>query len=242
MRLFFIISFVCFIASFSKAENQADSTLLEADSLFNAKKFTESFKVYEHLLTTEKKASAAMLLKMAYIKEGLGDYSMALYYLNLYYLQTSDKKVLSKMEELADKKDLKGYNYADFEFFETVFFKYFNPIIYTLLAISILLFAIAIRYKKKSEYSPVIPVILNILVLALLFYTLNFGREYHKGIVVQSNTYLMEGPSAGAEVIAIIGKGHRLPVYKNHDVWTQTEWQGKKAFIKTNKIKKVNFM
>ncbi|UII27414.1 hypothetical protein LVD15_03000 [Fulvivirga maritima] len=242
MRLFFIISFICLAVPFSQAENQDASTLQDADSLFNAKKFTESFKLYEQLLTAEKKASPAMLLKMAYIKEGLGDYSMALYYLNLYYLQTSDKKVLSKMEELADKKDLEGYTYDDFEFFETVFFKYFNQIIYALLAISIILFAIIIRYKKNSEYSPVIPAILNALVLGLLFYTLNFGRDYHKGIVVKSNTYVMEGPSAGAEVVAIIGKGHRLPVYKNQDVWTQTEWQGKKAYIKTDKLKKVNFM
>jgi hypothetical protein len=51
-----------------------------------------------------------MLLKMAFVKEGLGDYSNALYYLNLYYLKTYDKKVLKKMENLAERyHKLEGY-------------------------------------------------------------------------------------------------------------------------------------
>ena len=43
-----------------------------------------------------------MLLKMAYIQEGLEQYPEALYYLNLYYNQNPSKKVLAKMETLAE--------------------------------------------------------------------------------------------------------------------------------------------
>ena len=43
-----------------------------------------------------------MLLKMAYIQEGLNHVGQALYYLNLYYLASKDKSVLGKMEELAN--------------------------------------------------------------------------------------------------------------------------------------------
>ncbi|MBK7650109.1 MAG: hypothetical protein IPJ20_04215 [Flammeovirgaceae bacterium] len=45
----------------------------------------------------------AMLLKMAYIQEGLGRISQSIYYLQLYYKATNDEQALSKIEELATK-------------------------------------------------------------------------------------------------------------------------------------------
>ena len=65
-----------------------------------------------------------MLLKMAFIKEGLGDYTNALYYLNLYYLKTYNKRVLKKMENLAEQNKLSGYNYDDVEFFLNIYHKF----------------------------------------------------------------------------------------------------------------------
>ncbi|UII21405.1 hypothetical protein [Fulvivirga ligni] len=242
MRIILVIVFSFIGSHLLIAQSQVEQALVDADSLFQAQKFTESFKLYDHLLHTEKKSSPSMLLRMAYIKEGLGDYSLALYYLNLYYLQTSDKSALRKMEELAEKKNLEGYTFNDFEFIKSVFFKYFDYIVYSLMAISLLLMAVIYRYKIKMEFRPVVPAILNVLVLALLFYTLNYGREYHKAIIIKSNTYIMDGPSAGAEVVDIVTKGHRLPTYKKTDVWTETEWNGKKAFIKTDKIKDISLL
>lgn len=224
------------------ALDQVDSALQQADSLFEAKKFTESFDIYQHLLEQERLVSPAMLLKMAFIREGLGDYTNALYYLNLYYLQTADKKALTKMEELAKKKDLQGYTFNDLDFIKTVFFKYFNYIIWTLLALSALLMAIMVYRKNKLNERPVVTGVLTVVVLALLFYTINFGRDYKKAIITKNNTYLMDGPSAGADVIAIVGKGHRLPIYGQKDVWAKTEWKGEKVYIKADKIKRISFM
>ena len=58
-----------------------------------------------------------MLLKIAYIKEGLGDITSAQYYLNEYYLATSNEQALQKMEDLAEANDLKGYQHNDITFF-----------------------------------------------------------------------------------------------------------------------------
>lgn len=225
-----------------QAQTQVDSALLQADSLFKAKKYTESFDIYQHLLEKERLTSPAMLLKMAFIKEGLGDYTNALYYINLYYLQTADKKALNKMEELAKARDLQGYDFGDFDFAKTIFFKFFDIIVVTLMALALMLTAVMIYRKKKYDKKPVVAGVFTILILALLFYTLNYGRDYNKAIITQSSTYIMEGPSAGAEVVAIVGKGHRLPVKGQKDIWTQTEWNGQTVFIKEDKLKKISFL
>ncbi|GAA0890371.1 hypothetical protein GCM10009122_00490 [Fulvivirga kasyanovii] len=225
-----------------QAQDQTDEALLQADSLFLSKKYTESFDIYQHLLEKERLTSPAMLLKMGFIKEGLGDYTNALYYINLYYLQTADRKALDKMEELAKARDLQGYGYGDFDFFKTVFFKFFDTIVIVLLALALMLVAVMVYRKKKYNRKPVVAGVFAIITLALLFYTLNFGRDYHKAIITQSNTYIMDGPSAGAEVVAIVGKGHRLPVKGQKDIWTQTEWNGQTVFIKEDKLKKISFL
>lgn len=234
------ILFILISAQLS-ARDQVDKALLQADSLFQARKYTESFEIYQHLLHQERLVSPSMLLKMAFIKEGLDDYTQALYYLNLYYLQTADKKALTKMEELAKKKDLKGYEFNDLEFFKTIFFKFFNEIVLVLLSLSLLLMALMLYKKKKTEQRPLGLAIAVVIVLGLLFYSLNFGKNYNRGIITQNNTYLMEGPSAGSEVVTIISKGHRLPIEGQKDVWTRTEWDGNEVYVKQDKIKQISF-
>jgi hypothetical protein len=65
-----------------------EERLQRADSLFEQREYTEAFSLYNTLLATDRVCSPAMLMKMAYIQEGLGDYSEALYYLNQYFLIT----------------------------------------------------------------------------------------------------------------------------------------------------------
>ena len=241
MKVYLISLFLLFTCSLTHAQKLSAKTLATADSLFAAKKYTESFELYQHLLEEQRTASPAMLLKMSFIKEGLGDYANALYYINLYYLQTADQKALDKMAEIAEAKDLQGYKSDDFDFAKTIFFKYFNYLIIILAALA-LLFASIMVYQKKNSIRPVVPSIMTLIMLALLFYTLNFGREYHKAIIAQNDTYIMSGPSAGSDVLEITKKGHRLSVIGETDIWTLIEWQGQRAYIKSDKLKMVKFI
>ena len=88
-------------------DSSADPKLFEADSLFRSKKYTESKSIFSEITATGK-ASPALLLKMAYIDEGLGDYVQALFHLNSYYSMTSNEQALDKMRSIAEKKDLSG--------------------------------------------------------------------------------------------------------------------------------------
>jgi hypothetical protein len=236
-KLFFII--LIQITILNNALGQ-DNTAV-ADSLFQLKKYTESFELYKSTLIDQRKSSPSMLLKMGFIKEGLGGYSDALYYLNLYYLETADRKVLSKMDELAKKHDLEGYSFSDYEFIQTIFYKNYFYVVITLFAFSTLLFAFVYHLKIRKKTSPLMPSLLMLVVLGVLFYVLNFSRNYNKAIINQSNTYFMSGPSAGAEVLKIVGKGNRLSTIGEQDVWTQVEFQNQLGYIKTDKLRKVAF-
>jgi len=241
VRILFFSILVLSLSNHTVGQDALDKSLTTADSLFKAKKYTQSFDLYDSFLNEQKVSSPAMLLRMSFIQEGLGNFSKSLYYLNLYYLQTADRKVLSKMEELAETHGLEGYEFSDWEFVQTIFYKYFFHIVLFLLAFSILMLSIMYYQKFKKEQSPSIAAFFMVVCLGLLFYTLNFGRKYDKSLVNQNTTYIMSGPSAGAEVVAIIDKGHRLDTKSQKDVWTQISWKEQKGYIKTDKLLPITF-
>lgn len=214
--------------------NNADLTL--ADSLFSEKKYTQSFDIYQRLLHSERRASPAMLLKMAYIREGLGDYSNALYYLNLYYLRTNNKRALRKMEDVAKKYDLIGYQYTDQEFFLNIFYRYYFTIVLALGSILLVLLSYMFYKKRRLRERPGFSLFYTIITLMLLFYIVNFGKSYHKGIIIRPDTYLMKGPSAGSELVTIADQGHRVKVLGKKDVWFKVEWQNEEAYIRENNL------
>lgn len=234
---FFLLLCFCFARGLNPAIAETSSASLEmADSLFSQQKFTESFEIYETLLETHQQSSPQMLLKMAFIKEGLRDYSKALYYLNLYYLQTTDKKVLKKMEELARNHNLSGYEYSDWEFFMMVYRKYNAYLTYFILALALLLFGLILRQKRRYDKKPVTIGLLLTFTLALLFFHVNFSNRYNKGIIVQTDAYLMDAPSSGADLVKIVDKGHRVKVTDKKDVWVEIEWEGNVAYVRENNI------
>ena len=207
-----------------------------ADSLFNERKYTQSFEIYDRIMKSENRTSPAMLLKMAYIKEGLGDYSNALYYLNLYYLQTHNKRALRKMEDVAKKYNLEGYKYTDVEFFMNVFYRYYSAIVYGLSGLVFILIGYMVYKKLRMKVNPGFSLFYLFIVVGLLFYVVNFGKRYQKGIIISPDTYLMDGPSSGAKLIAIADMGHRVHVLGKDDVWVKVEWEGSTAYIKENNI------
>src|SRR4051812_40914450 len=73
--------------------------LRTADSLFQAKRYTQSFEHYQEMLK-QNQFTPAMLLKMAFIQEGLLHIGQSMYYLNLYFIATHDESALDKMNEL----------------------------------------------------------------------------------------------------------------------------------------------
>ncbi|WPP48907.1 SH3 domain-containing protein [Catalinimonas niigatensis] len=219
------------------AQEASATHLKQADSLFAIQQYTESFKFYDEVYSKANMVSPAMLLKMAFIQEGLGEYSEALYYLSEYYLMTSDDAAVEKIATLSKEHNLRGYEFTDFDLIQSFVKKNQYIFIYILLATALAGLTYFIFRGKKHAEKPYGFGISYVLLLGLLFYLTNFSLTPNHAIITESNTYIMTAPSAGAEVIRISDKGHRVKVAGQEDVWTKIEWNGEAAFIRQDNLR-----
>lgn len=204
-----------------------------ADSLFYQRKYTQSLELYKGIFD-EKAYSPAMLLKMAYVEEGLGHTALSLYYLNTYYQLTRNEKALEKMEETATAFQLRGYEITPLDRF-LMFLTVYRLQVIGFLAMGTLLFGIAAFRAKGKDMQWFIVVVQFVFAAALLF-MVNIDLSQDTGIVSKSPVYVMSGPSSGAKVVAIIGDGHRLHVEDTEDVWVKITWDGKDGWVKESTL------
>ena len=232
----FILSII-FASSLTLGTLAQTTELSTADSLFNNQKYTEAFEMYENIFQ-QNQASLAMLTRMAFIQEGLGNYADALYYLNLYYLKSSDKDALVKMREIAEEHDLRGYEYSDFKFFENFVRKNQDLITLCLIAFSAFLLVYSFRKTKKEE-RPMFSVALQALTLILILVVNNEIFLKDSGIVQKNQSILMSGPSAGAEPIQVIDQGNKVFILDSDELWSKIEWEDSEAYIRNKNIRKL---
>jgi hypothetical protein len=219
------------------AQQQNNQLLQQADSLFAAQQYTESSRLYEQLYQQEEVASPAMLLRMAFIQEGLGDYSQSLYYLNEYYLMTYDEEVLSKITTLSEEYNLRGYEFSDIDYIRGFLKQYQYLFIFLLIAVAMVGLAYFVLKGKKYETKPIGFGVSYLLILSLLFYLTNFSPIPSYGIIVDNNTYLMTAPSAGSDVLIVIPEGHRVKVAGWEDIWAKIEWDGQIAYVREDNLR-----
>jgi hypothetical protein len=217
-----------FSCLYSFAQSQK---IMQADSLFHAKQYTQSLEVYQSLFS-EKKYSPAMLLKMAYIQEGLGKIGQTLYCLKLYHLATDDEQALRKMEELAGKFGLSGYERNDSSRLQQWIDKKIT-IVQLGLTVILLLICFLIFIRKNKEQRPWLAAAAIILVATSILYFNNFYSD-NSIIINKDRAYLMQGPSAGAAVMGIVAEGNQLQLLGKTDVWLKVKWQEKIVYVKNN--------
>jgi len=207
-----------------------------ADSLFRSKQYTQSLEVYQTLFN-DQKYSPAMLLKMAYIQEGLGRIGETLYYLKLYHMATDDEQALRKMEELAGKFGLSGYDSND----ASRVLQWIDKkilIVQVGLVVVLLLISYAMFVGRKMEQKPWLAASAIIFVSASIFYLNNFYSS--SSVILNSDrTYLMEGPSSGAPVAGILAEGNQLQLLDHTDVWLKVKWMDKIVYVKNSSALKV---
>lgn len=234
------IAFLLGALAFSVAGRAQTSVyrLHTADSMFNKKLYTQSFEHYQAILEN-REYTPAMLLKMAYIQEGLDHVGRALYYINLYYIASNDPAALRKMEELAAKYNLHGYETTDVNRLLNGYYKYYSSITLAIAAVCVFLLALAFYTQFRLHKRPVAAFVINAVMLLALFAHLNFGKEVSVGIVMDPRTYFMDGPSAAADVVEIVDAGHRLEVVGKKDVWLKVKWKGATAYVKEDNVQPV---
>ena len=198
--------------------------------------YTQSLEIYERIYSETESASPAMLLKMAYSQEAMGNLSQALIYLHDYYNVTSDKEVLKKMDDLAQVNNLVGYESNDLVRFIKSLEDYSLLIIGVFLALGLLILSMIFRkLKKHGEKSPGLAIGLAI-VLGLNIFFINFFNKKDLGIISSTESYIMSGPSAAAELIEVAGQGHKVEILDKRDIWYEIKWRGGRGYIRENNL------
>ena len=235
-KICLIVNVLIFMAVLQTQAIDVNGKLNAADSLFALGKYTESYGLYSELYDDENKYSPQMLLKLAFITEGLGEYEKALYYLQQYYSITYDELALEKMQKLSETYGLSGYERSDLNYVQDKIGRHFEPIVYALLLLqSCLLFLIA--YKKyKLQTKPLYSWISSLLISVILVAVINWASAGRNAIIAQNNSYLMQGPSAGADLISIVDKGHKVSLLQHGEVWSRIRLNEEVVYIRSTHL------
>jgi hypothetical protein len=225
----------CLSSQLAYSQNPTQD-LLKADSLFKQQDYTTSFRIYKDILNKGHQYSPQMLLKMAYIQEYFQDYTATMYYLHLYYDKTPNRAVLKKMEDLALRQNYSGYAYSDLEFFQTQFNKRYLDILQGLLMAAVFVLILMIRRRQKHKRFSRGFQVGFLGFLAFIVYFINFLGFGRQGIISRDNVAIMSAPAAGASWIATASAGHKIGLKQEKDIWYETEWNGRKAYIRKKNV------
>jgi hypothetical protein len=214
--------------------NTTEHLLQRADSLFESKKYTEALVEYQQLYK-DQKASPSMLLKMAFIHEGLDQTVEALYYLNQYYELSADREVIQKISSLAETNELQGYRYTDADYILNFLNRYRIQFLSAMAAL--LMLTSIISWKRNQKNESLIPsFVFQVLLVIILFVFNNDILSDQQAIIKSNNTVLMNGPGAGAEPITVIKMGHKVTVLDRDEIWTKINWNDHVGFVRNNRI------
>lgn len=227
------IFFLFAVNSFAESPKQH---LASADSLYGKKKYSEAFAVYKKLFDSGL-YTPQMLLKMAYVKEGLGDVPNALYYLNIYYVNFPNQNILKKMDSLAKTKGIEGYEYDDVNYFLFLYYRYKSQIIAGLVGILFVFFLAIVSNRVLLKRIPITSPYLFLLMAAFVYLFINYSSSiFYKGIVMSEKSLVMNDPSAGAHIVATLPKGTRVHVWGETDVWYKIRWNGQTAYVRKGNL------
>ena len=207
--------------------------LLRADSAFVAGAYVPAYTLYRQILRQQHLASPRMLLRMAYVQEGLGHYPMALYYLSMAQARQPRFSTWRKMAALARDNRLTGYPETWRQDLFLTFRRYYYLGLQALLIGAVvggtLLFLRRNRLSRGwwtayGTYLLVTGAYLNLL-----------GNE-RAALVAHPHAALMSGPSAGATWLTTAAAGDRLVVQGKQDTWYRVQWQGQDAYIRVQDL------
>jgi hypothetical protein len=184
-------------------------------------------------------AQPTELLRLAYLSEQKENYAQALYYLNLYALNTNDTEAIPTIEQLAARYRLQGYEHNDFEWLLMKYKQYFPYLLLGVLLVwGVVLVYWGVAWIRRVTVLTRYKIIWAITLLGwcLVF---NFYEQHELGIIAKDDVYLMDAPSAGSRLVKVVGKGHRISILDEENIWCKIRWQGKIAYIRRNCIWKL---
>jgi tetratricopeptide (TPR) repeat protein len=224
--------FLCAVLNSQEAYSQNTSPTIEtADSLFARARYEAAYPLYRQELRRGL-TSPRVLLRMAYVQEGLGHYPAALYYLSLAHRRKPTYATWRKMTEVAQSYRLAGYPETWRTKLLITFRRYYYTILQGLLIGAVLVGVfLLVRHRASRSFW----ITYGLYLLGVGFY-LNFLSPSKVGLVARPHAALMGGPSAGASWLTTARAGDRLLVRDQQDIWYRVEWRNRDAYIRRNDL------
>lgn len=207
--------------------------LLVADSLFAQRSYKEALEIYQ---TNYQLGiySPSMLLKMAFITEGIGDKENATLYLSKFYDLSPNPQTITKIKSLTGQTELIGYKVSDGMRF-VLFLVEFKEIIVGALTL-ILIISLIFLWSKGNKLTEARFYWPSVLLITLIFATNNFLKAQNAALVTKSPTLIVSKPSAGGELVDLVEPGHRVKIKSSKDIWYEVEWKEKIAYIRKDNV------
>lgn len=213
-----------------------EKELVKADSLYKNKQYISAIKIYKKIYD-EGNSSPAMLLKLARIEEGMGNPGESMYYLEKYYQFTKDEKAIDYLKKTSEAKNAIGFNY-DLAYKANLFYKEWK-IYFKLFLSIILILGVGMMLKNKNSLTKKKSYFAIAIIPLLIVAFLNNYDGKSEAIITNSPSYLLEGPSAGANLVEKVSVPTKIQVKSQVDVWSKVIFDDKVAYIKSTRIKKL---
>ncbi|MGL4630921.1 MAG: hypothetical protein ACRCVT_06920 [Leadbetterella sp.] len=226
-----ILIFACQLLAISLyAQN-----LERADSLFNAKKYSDAAKIYEAEFEKSGTDKMAISLKLAYISEVYGDFAKLQYYLNYRYNLGPSDIIYNKIDEVAIDNKLLGYEKSDANFLILFFKQYYVYVLYFLIAIGLIVLSIFYNKFRKRESIRLRHKFLYGFYLIGLVFLINISYFIDSG-VVKEEAFYRDFPTSGAELKGSILPGNKVNIMGESNDWLRIFWNKHFVYIKKSHV------
>ena len=203
--------------------------LRQADSLFAQGRYAAALPLYQAQVWQRQRASARLLLRVAYTQHQLRHYAAEALYLNLALARQPQPATWRQLVALAQRQRLVGYPATWQQEVRVRLQGYYYPGLQVLLTAAVLLGVVGLLRRQRASRHQWLAyggyLLLVGAYLALL-------RPTPTGIITRAQATLMAGPSAGAAWLSTAAPGDRLPVLSRQDIWLQVRWQERVAYVR----------
>jgi tetratricopeptide (TPR) repeat protein len=230
LNLFLLFFLLLFQYTDCKAQNDVAK---KADSLFSAKEYSESAKIYELIFRDDQVNKKNISLKLAYIYESLGDFPKAIFYLNNYYNLNPDDEVFEKMNKMALENKFTGFERSDLNFILVLYQQFYIYILYSVILIGV--FILIILFRKKIYNKKILRrhmILVGLFIVFLLIF-INVPNRYQSAIV-NKKSFFREHPSSGSPIVGTIETGNKINIFGEEDIWLKVLWNRKIVYIHKN--------
>tara|TARA_B000000475_G_scaffold215605_1_gene177913 strand:+ start:2670 stop:3380 length:711 start_codon:yes stop_codon:yes gene_type:complete len=229
-----IFFFLLLISSHSRGN---ENLLLKGDSLFELKKYVEAKEYYDILYFDKELYTNSMLLKLAFIENGLGNFEKSIFYLSKHKKEDDNEIIDQNLFNLVTENDLKTYDNSDYDYLLKIYKTNKQYIIIFLLTVLLTVFCLNIIRRKRNQKIKYIKTFFTLSVIIMLMINIKGAQE---GIILNENTFIMNNPSSGSDVYQIIKKGEKIKIISESEVWYEVELENQRKYIRKKNILKID--